>query len=201
MPLSGENEMKKLSAEKRNQLILVIMATAIAMIALWFGVINFQHDYMANIAGRTKTTRKKLEDVEKAVKNSDQLEAELSAANKKLADLEDDMASGDVYAWMVSSIRQFKLGYKVEIPQFSQSADQGEMNMLPKFPYKQATLTIGGTAYYYDLGKFIADLENQFPYFRVLNLSMEPAPAALASEKEKLSFRMDIVALLKPGAG
>jgi hypothetical protein len=60
-------------------------------------------------------------------------------------------------------------------------------------------LTIGGTSYYHDLGKFIADFENQFPLFRVLNLEMEPAPSVAGAEKEKLSFKMDVVALVKPG--
>jgi len=108
------------------------------------------------------------------------------------------MASGDVYSWMLNLIRQFKVGYRVEIPQFSQQAEQKEMNLLPKFPYQQASLTIAGTAFYHDLGKFLADFENQNPYCRVLNLKIEPVPTQAGGEKEKLSFTMEIVALVKP---
>ena len=57
------------------------------------------------------------------------------------------MASGDLYAWTINTLRQFKLGYKVEIPQFSQIDGPKEMNMLAGFPYKQANMTISGTAY------------------------------------------------------
>src|SRR5207247_2212000 len=101
-------------------------------------------------------------------------------------------------SWMLNLIRQFKLRYPVDIPQFSQQAEVREMTLLPKFPYQQASLTVGGSARYHDLGRFIADFENQYPYFRVLNLRMDPLPAQ-SGEKEKLSFTMEIVALVKPG--
>jgi hypothetical protein len=75
-----------------------------------------------------------------------------------------------------------------------------DVSLIPSFPYKQATVGVGGTAYYYDLGKFLAELENRFPYMRVQNLLLEPSPGANPEEKEKLSFRMEIVALIKPSA-
>ena len=38
-----------------------------------------------------------------------------------------------------------------------------DVNLLPNFPYKQATLTVAGTAHFHDLGRFLADFENQIP--------------------------------------
>jgi hypothetical protein len=135
-----------------------------------------------------------------AIKNADQTEAELSTAGKKLAELEDDMGTGDLFSWVVNKqLRPFIAPYKVEIPQFSQ-LEVKEMNLLPKFPYKQATLRVGGKARFHDFGKFLADFENNFPYFRVINLEMEPTPLSGEADKEKLTFSMDIIALVKPGA-
>jgi hypothetical protein len=74
----------------------------------------------------------------------------------------------------------------------------GEMNMLPAFPYHQATSTVTGSAYYFDFGRFVADFENQFPYMRIQNLNLEPSGAA--DDPEKLSFRMEIVTLIKSGS-
>ena len=71
--------------------------------------------------------------------------------------------------------------------------------MLPQFPYKQIRVNINGTAYYHDLGKFIADFENTFPHIRIVNLTIEPVNTADPGN-EKLSFRMDIVALVKPNS-
>ena len=48
--------------------------------------------------------------------------------------------------------------------------------------------------------KDFSDFENQFPYIRVMNLSLEPASSLVSSEKERLAFRMEIAALVKPGA-
>jgi hypothetical protein len=56
-----------------------------------------------------------------------------------------------------------------------------------------------GTGYFHDIGKFIADLENKFPHMRVVNLAIDPSNAQGAG-LEKLSFRMEIVALVKPNA-
>ena len=44
----------------------------------------------------------------------------------------------------------------------------------------------------------VADFENQFPYLRVLNLSLEPSSAAAGNDREKLSFKMEVAALVKP---
>ncbi|HTQ49209.1 MAG TPA: GspMb/PilO family protein, partial [Candidatus Acidoferrales bacterium] len=67
------------------------------------------------------------------------------------------------------------------------------------FPFKEIRVTISGTAYYHELGKFLADFENSFPHIRVVNLALEPVNATEAGN-EKLSFRMDIIALVKPNS-
>ena len=54
-------------------------------------------------------------------------------------------------------------------------------------------------AYYHDLGKFVSDLENKFPHCRVLNLSADPVAGGV-SGGERLNFRMDMVALVKPNS-
>ena len=58
--------------------------------------------------------------------------------------------------------------------------------------------TVAGTAYYQDLGMFIADFENQFQFARIINLDVTPNTGQAASEPEKLTFKMDIVFLVKP---
>jgi hypothetical protein len=189
----------KLTKEKRDKLILVILIIVVGVAGLWFGLISYQQQRLRDLGDRKQSALTKLAQVEQAIKNADQVEAELATTGKQLAVLEEEMASGDVYLWIVNNLRRFKLPYKVEIPQFSQP-EVKEMSLLPKFPYKQVTLTVGGTAYYHDFGKFLADFENEFSHFRVLNLDLEPTPAAMGGDREKLSFKMDIVTLIKPGA-
>ena len=131
---------------------------------------------------------------------ADQRIIQQSASNAaKLADLsvdlssnENDMATGDIYAWTLDTIRHFKAGYKVELPEIGQPTE-GETDLLPSFPYRQLRFSISGTGYYHDIGKFIADFENRYPHMRVVNLDMAP----ITGDSEKLSFRADIVALVK----
>lgn len=189
--------MNKLSKEKRNQLTLVVLFVALALAGLWYGFVRSQRDGLRGLEGRKSTAQKKLTEMENTIKNSQRLDSELAGATQELSRLEDDMASGDLYAWMVNTIRQFKLPYRVDIPQFS-TIVVADMNMFPKFPYKQVTMTISGTAYYHELSRFIADFENHFPYMRVQNVDIEPAQSSTSADAEKLSFKMDIISLVKP---
>ena len=67
----------------------------------------------------------------------------------------------------------------------------------PNFPYKQATLTVAGSAHFHDLGLFLADLENQFPHFRVQNLTLDVENSSQTVAPETLSFKMDIFTLVR----
>jgi Tfp pilus assembly protein PilO len=198
MQVPGENAMKNIPKEKRNQLILVAMI--FAMVAGGWYAIVFKSQKVGLSAMRSKRDAavKKFQEVKLAIKTADQVESELCDVKKRLEQVEDTMATGDLYSWTINLIRQFKLSYKVEVPQFSQIDGPRDTTMLPNFPYKQATLTIGGTAHFHDFGKFVADFEIQFPYMRLMNVTLEPASGVLAADKERLSFRMEIATLVKP---
>jgi Tfp pilus assembly protein PilO len=189
--------MKKISNEKRNQLILVLVVAVAVLAGIWFGLISLQQEHLQALADRRSEVQAKLDKVQSAVKNADRFESEVTEICKRLADLEEDMAPTDPYGWMFSKIRLFKMPYKVEIPQISQPV-LNDVNLLPKFPFKQATFTMAGTGHFHDVGKFLADLENHFPYFRVVKLDLAPAPTSTDNEKEKLQFVMDVVTLVKP---
>jgi Tfp pilus assembly protein PilO len=197
MPISGEDTMKHLSSEKRKQLILIILLTVGAMIGTAYGLIKPEFQKREKLVQARRSTERRLQQMKQTIEHADQIEAQLCETKKQLDKVEEAMASGDLYSWAINTIRQFKLGYKVEIPQFSQIDGPREMSMLAGFPYKQATITIGGSASFYEFGKFVADFENQFPYVRLLNLSLEPIQGA-AGDKERLSFKMQIAALVKP---
>jgi Tfp pilus assembly protein PilO len=183
MQVPGENAMKNIPKEKRNQLILVAMI--FAMVAGGWYAIVFKSQKVGLSAMRSKRDAavKKFQEVKLAIKTADQVESELCDVKKRLEQVEDTMATGDLYSWTINLIRQFKLSYKVEVPQFSQIDGPRDTTMLPNF---------------HDFGKFVADFENQFPYMRLMNVTLEPASGVLAADKERLSFRMEIATLVKP---
>ena len=191
--------MSKLSKEKRNHLILAVGITLALIAALYLTLIRYQLDRLHILDAKTAEKDSSLKRILDTKKNSEQIKAELEVVRAKLGVKEEDMASGDLYSTMINIITTFKQQYRVEIPQFTSGGAQADVNLLPKFPYKQYTVTIAGTAFYSDLGQFVADFENRFPSSRILNLELSPASAQSPDEKEKLQFKMDIVSLVKPG--
>ena len=189
---------RKLSKEKRNQLIAVVLGTLVVLAGLYFGLINYQEQNLRRLAEKKVAVEKRHRQVLDAIKNARQIEIDLTNAKAALAEGETDIASGDLYAWVINWLRQVKASHKVEIPQFSQLGAPMDVNLLPNFPYKQTTLTVAGTAHYHDLGRFLADLENQFPHVRLLNLSLDANAPATSVEPEILSFKLDIALLAKP---
>ena len=190
--------LSKLPKEKLNRLILVILATLIAIAGLYFGLIRRQNESLVRLAQQQAAAAKKLQVIRDAIHRADQIKAQLDEAKTTLTAAESDIASGDLYAWVIDWLRQYKAPYKVEIPQFSQLGAPADVNLLPRFPYKQTTLTVAGTAHYHDLGRFLADLENQFPHVRLLNLSLDVNAISPSAETETLTFKLDIVTLAKP---
>ena len=190
--------LSKLPKEKLNRLILVILATLIAIAGLYFGLIRRQNENLVRLAQQKAAAAKKLQVIREALHRADQIKAQLDEAKTALTGAESDIASGDLYAWVIDWLRQYKAPYKVEIPQFSQLGAPADVNLLPRFPYKQTTLTVAGTAHYHDLGRFLSDLENQFPHVRLLNLSLDVNAITPTAETETLTFKLDIVTLAKP---
>lgn len=187
----------KLPKEKRNQLVLIVLLTLMATGGLGFGLIRNQYSTLDGLAAERVAAQQKLEQMKAAIRDTAQVEEGLTNANQKLCDFETDMASGDLYSWVIGTLRRFKADYRVEIPQYSPISAPVEVNLLPHFPYKQAILTVGGTARFHDLGRFLADFENQFPHIRLLNLTVESAAGATPQDQEVLTFKMDIVTLVK----
>ena len=184
--------------EKRTQFILVILGTLVVLGLIGFMLIQPQYQNLSRIYKTVSNERDKLQKIKDTIKKAGDTSILLSNATVNLTAAEDDMATGDNYAWTFDSIRRFKASYRVDIPTISQPA-LGEVDVLPQFPFKQIRVTVSGTAYYHDLGRFIADFENAFPHIRVVNIAIEPVNPTEAGN-EKLSFRMDIVALVKPNS-
>lgn len=189
--------MNKLSKEKKMQLILVALATVGAIACLWMFLLSLQKNKIRELAGKITATEEQIKKVNKVVVDAGKVQKDLDEAQTKLGDIESTMPSGDLYSWMVSTLRQFNApSYRVDLPQIGVPS-VGEVRMFSSFPYHQATVSVGGTAYYYEFGKFLADFENHFPYMRVQDLNLEPGASANPDEREKLSFHMTIVALVR----
>ncbi|MBI3415405.1 MAG: hypothetical protein HY043_08805 [Verrucomicrobia bacterium] len=195
--------MNKLSKEKQNRMIAVALVAASIIAGLWFGLISTQRTTLDERRQSALKAQEKVVNAKRRVEKEKQVQTELEEVKQQLKEIEDGMASGDLYSWLIQTVNKFRVRYKVEIPQFSRE-QVSDVNLIPGFPYRSATFTLRGSAFYHDFGKFIADFENAFPFIRVANLELEPlglpptGTQANPEEQEKLSFRFDLITLIKP---
>jgi hypothetical protein len=186
--------MRRLSKEKRNQLMLVAICVLAVLGLMWFDLIQPRYEALKQ-AQSQNTAERQLEGIQNAIKRATAVTADLTSITQTLSNSQSDIAAGDLYSWTYNTIRLFKSSYQVNIPDIGHP-DVETMDLLPSFPFKQVRFTVTGTAYYHDLGKFIADFENAFPHIRVVNLELQPAD--VTGSNERLSFRMDVIALVQP---
>ena len=190
--------MKRLTPEKRNKLILVVVATLTLIGLVYFLLIGPQNEQNRDLATKTNGDLADYQKMQKALKQADATAITMRGITALLNNAEADMATGDVFAWTYDTIRQFKVTRHIDITSIGQPVPS-DVDMLPNFPYKQIRFEIIGTGYYHDIGKFAADLENKFPHMRIVSLTIDTATAA-ETPGEKLSFRMQIATLIKPNA-
>ena len=98
---------------------------------------------------------------------------------------------------MINTINRFNIAKQVTFLDFQREI-VGDVGVFPKFPYKAAVFPVKGTSHYHNLGRFLADFENSFPFVRVQNLELSPAPRTAGEDAESLNFKFEIVALIKP---
>lgn len=190
--------MKKLPKEKRDKVIMVSMLVVMAITTWYFVVLKWQLAVKDTAKNVGEKRRMQHEDMTSMLKMKDKISLEADEKGAALAALESKMISGDVFSWVNTTVREFRQGREVDIPQISQP-NVGDNQLLPKFPYRQATVTVAGSGFYHDIGLFIADFENQFKFARIINLDIEPASGgATPQEIGKLNFKMDIIFLVKP---
>ena len=191
--------MKPLSKDKRDRIILIFLGTIAITVGLYYGVIGSQRKALVASARLLTEKRNQLSNAERLIGNLPQVQSTLEDTLGRLRAIEATMASGDLYSWGILTVNSFKENYDIDIPQFSREIP-AEVGMYPQFPYKAAIFNLRGNAFYHDFGRFVADFENAFPFMRIQNIELEPSNSSNASQEssEKLSFKLEIVALVNP---
>jgi len=189
--------MNRLPADKQKKIALVAGATVGVVVLLWFVMISPLRAQQVKLRALMADSKSQVEKGQRSAALALQASNDLATASQRLNQEEDRMASGDLYAWMIQTMNQFKAPYAVEIPSIGKEISC-EVGMFPKFPYKTVMFIVRGAAYYHDFGKFLADFENHFPYMRVQNLDLSSNTGLKEEDVERLNFTMEVVTLVKP---
>lgn len=199
------SDIKQLSSQKKQHFALVLVGTVLALSVTFFVIISPTNAGIAKLKGDLEAAEKKYSDAAKLVRSAEAEEGKLAAREIQLGAIESTMVSGDINLWIRLTYEKFRTQapYKVEIPNFPPPV-LGNMEMIPDFPYKAATYRVSGTAFYHDLGKFLSDFENFFPFMRVLNLEITPEDELgtlnTGVDRERLRFSFELNTLIRPTA-
>ncbi len=190
--------MNKVSKTQKEQLIGITLGTLALVAVIWYFGVTAKQTELSKTMDNTAQTQDKLRRAESTMRQGEEIANKLQVHRQLLDKREATLAPDrDAYAWIISTIKPFIQSRRgVDIYHYSQP-EVSDLGIIPGFPYKWATFHLEGTGYYHDFGKFLADLENDFPYFRVQNLEMS-ANASTGVEPEKLTVNFELVVPIKP---
>jgi hypothetical protein len=207
--------MNKLSKEKRDKLVLTSLAIAAVLGTLYTFVLGAQKETLARVEQQILSTKDKLNKAERLVRSAPIIEVQLGKSRELLEAKQAGMApQGQYYYWFLQLVDNYRKKENLK-PDFIVDLTQPEFieaGLLPKFPFKAASFGVRLNGRFQDIGRFVADLENCFPYFRVQNIRMSPQGTALGApfagqngkgatsdSDEKLMVEIRVVTLIKPG--
>ena len=198
----------KFTKEKRDRLILVGIITVALAAAVWQLVIQTSRTKLGQTQAAGAKAREKYEQAEAFLKQAPVLGERAEQLSREIVRIEEVMANPmDPFSWSLQLIEKAREKHAVSIVEVSPPKQPGPVQLIPDFPYQSVSFTVRGIAYYQDLGKFLADFENEHPYCVTRNLQITAGrqtegDASLAasgvSRTDRVVFRMDVVALLKP---
>mgnify|MGYP002622215435 CR=1 FL=1 len=185
--------MNNLSKEKKQKLFLVVIIVSVVLAGLWFGLVKTQQDRRALIQKQADEAAKKVADAEAKRKKREEINQRLEEKQAAILAREATMPFiGDPYPWILSVMNQYtlarpNLNFTTQPP-----SPASDVVLLPKFPYKAVFYRVSMSGFFEDFGRFLAELENEWPFARVQNVQIVPS----ATGDEKLDFQFELTSLV-----
>jgi hypothetical protein len=176
--------MKNLTKEKRDKLVIVGLASGFLLVGIWQFLIVPEFEAQNQLRLVKEKTRSTLRAMENGIKSVSLVEHELALRLPELEQMEIGIGSGDPPLWSSAAFDLIRHTYtNVEFLSSSQvvGPETNRWSILPEFPYKQVAFAISGRAYYAELGRFVAEFENQFPTMRLMNFEISAVAATPAN--------------------
>ena len=201
--------MNKMSKEKRDKLILTLLAVLGVLGILYTFGLGAQKDALSETQTKILSVQDKVSKAERLLRAGPSIEETLAESKAAINKREEEMAPpGQYFYWflkLMDGFRQEEALRSITIVDITQPSF-GPVALLPDFPYQAASFGVTMTGRFHELGKFLADFENRFPYMRVQDLVVQqnvlnPATGTETSQaggEEKIMMQMKVVTLIKP---
>jgi hypothetical protein len=206
--MKGFSPMNKISKDKRDKVILSALLFIGLAGLLYTFVLGAQKDQLAAVHKQMITIKDKLSKAERLVRSAPMIEASLKENQKLIDTRQETMApQGQYYYWFLKLMDQFRAEEKLN-PVFIIDITQPEFieaGLFPNFPYKAASFGMRLNGQFHDVGRFLADLENTYPYFRVQSMKLSPQRGNMKETAntqlptENLVVEVRVVTLIRGG--
>ncbi len=170
--------------------------TALALFAFWFVLLSPARDRVNQKVKNSADLNKKIATKKQVIQRADQIKADLQESGRKLQIIENQMVTGDMYRWIIKTLRSFEIPQQIEFSKYD-PPQIIEPQASFQLPYQVVSYAVTGTATFHDLGEFVERFENTYSYIRIHRLEMEPATVGISVD-EKLSFLMELHVMVKP---
>ena len=186
---------------KEHKLAVLVVGALVTVTLIWSFVIRLQESVLLDRARTRTELEEKIKFAKAAAANLGAYRVDLDETSKLLLGIQEPMAQGDLYRWIIKEMRDLQERYDVSISDF-EPPQLLEAETALKVPYKAVHFTIVGTAHYHGVGSFLAVLENQFPFIRVRKLELDSVTGRHqeTGEPERLTFKLEFSTLVKPSA-
>jgi Tfp pilus assembly protein PilO len=194
--------MIKFSKTQRDRLILIALVTGIVAVFVWNDV-NTQRQALAR---KTVHLSEVLQSIRSSARQSaltNKLQRDLQASIAAIRRAESNMPAGDIYRWVINRLVELPTANGVELATV-EPPEIRETSIFPRLPYRTGMFLVTGSAYYHELGAFIAQAENTFPHLRVRHLELEAKNSSFSAadsqtepDDEKLLFRLELSFLIR----
>jgi Tfp pilus assembly protein PilO len=216
--------MSKLSKEKKDKLILICLMIVGVLGVLYTFVLGAQQDKLNTYQTQLSSVQDRITKAERLIKSGPIVEENLAENRKTLETMEKEMSpQGQYYYWFLKLLEDFRTKERLDQNFLAdlKQPEPADAALLPKFPYKALTFGVRTNGRYHDIGRFISDFENAFPYMRIERIRLQPdtgtrlarprsvpgalgqpvaEPEPVAGASEKLLGDILIVTFIRPSA-
>ena len=203
--------MNKMSKEKRDKLILTWLCIIGVLGTLYTFVWGAQTDKLTEYGNGSKKADDLLYRAQRLIDNSPIIERNLATNRLVLQQMHSAMAApGSEYETFIRIMKAVEL--KLDSAIVARLATRTEVvreGLLPNFPYPEVSISFVPSAHFHELGQFIAELENSYPFMRVGSVRMNPEAtprgprsknSAASDINEKLGGDVRLTNFIKPNA-
>jgi hypothetical protein len=194
--------MSKMTKDKRDKMLLTAILALGTCACLYYLVITDMKDKITELEGKIGDVNKDIRTSERYFKNRESYQTEMEKTRALMEKRQEDMLKEGEDNYRVLNLFNKRIpDYDLWIAEFKQPQPETS-TVLPKFPFKSVSLTVALLGTYQNLGRFLADFENDFPYMRVQLVQIAPyagdsraapEPGAADSGRLRLEFKLFVL--------